>query len=211
MHNIQEKNPYNQKLKEFYPFTSYDPSAPWYERLRLRFIGESAREENLRKLHLGRIKNGEFIPRGAPNANILPNPEFVQGSSRDTINSPYDSGWRDQPSPIKPSAPIPPIDDDVLIKLTFPQDFKGTIAGQLGAGVKPIESPILLKIDEMANQWKIKNLPSTPTAQPVSSLLTPEVIDSINNQAEAADIKGKAPEVLNNASSFSSPYPNFFL
>jgi hypothetical protein len=50
--SIQRDNPHNQKLHCYYPFTSYDPSDPWYERISARIFSESIAYKTERLQHL---------------------------------------------------------------------------------------------------------------------------------------------------------------
>lgn len=47
--NAVNRNPQNpQNFENYYPYTYYDPTQPWYERLRLKIMGESSEEYRVR-------------------------------------------------------------------------------------------------------------------------------------------------------------------
>lgn len=193
-HNVQfnRRVPYQQKFHQYWPFTAYDPSDPWYDRLRKRIVGETSEEESRRKLHLGHIKGAVFTPK-QPIPPIQP--EFVQGSSSNPINntetgsvsdySPIRLGFPDLPNPS--TKPVVPLSDEVLATINYPHN-----TNFLGDPKTPVRGGFFDKLDEVTTNYKLNKLPKTPISEPnVVQGLSPEAVADIDKAAAELGNKGK--------------------
>lgn len=180
---IQYEGKWGEKIKTYYPFTNYDPSAPWYERIRMKLFPEAKDALNIR-LELKRNILGT-IPEFKPN--------FVQGSSSVPIDNkgnyggPYSPGWANVDLNTPPmegfktnAAPIRPLSPHSLDVINFNASRPATVTSFLGNNVKTeMASPIMDRINDLATQHKLNNpLLSTPKIPPLS-LETIAEIDSV--------------------------------
>lgn len=197
--------PMDQKLQQYWPFTTYHPAESWYHRLKIKIIGESEAEYELRKIHLEDIRRRAEITPVAPVA-----PEFIQGSSSNPlINTPQSSPIEGREmvtvgntpdfspmntpkfSPIKLGFPdLPPINTKPVQAL--PQELLPTISYPSNTSfVGDIKSPIqaevgfMDKLKEVITATKLENIPKTPVNElnNTNPILTPEAIANIDNAA----------------------------